>query len=75
MQQIQAKMKCSKAERNEVGESITLHAVYSEDKNSENYSYSAATPSATVAMFISNPAAIGAFEVGKEYYVDFRPAA
>lgn len=57
------------------GESISLSAVYSEDKTSENYSYSVATPSAQLKMFIANPSAFGAFELGGEYIVDFSPAS
>lgn len=78
---IKAKMKVSHVEENKstdgqtkYGELVVLNAVYSEDPQSENYSFSQATPSATVSLFISNPSAYGAFEVDKEYYVDFSPA-
>lgn len=71
---IKAKLRCDNVEKVGNGEQIELNAVYSEDKSTENYSFSAATPSARLSMFISNPSAIGAFEVGKEYYLDFTPA-
>ena len=82
---IKAKMKCDDVQQLHTGgsvetdkvftERVKLSAVYSEDKASENYSFSNATPSASVEMTISNPDAIGAFEQGKEYYVEFSPAA
>lgn len=37
------------------GENITLHPVYSSDPASPNYSFSQATPSGNVQMWISNP--------------------
>lgn len=54
-------------------ESISAIAVYSEDKNSENYSFSIATPSLSLNMTITNPGAFGKLEQGKEYYLDFIP--
>lgn len=38
----------------------------------ENKSFSQYTPSAAIQMHITNPAAIGFFKSGKEYYVEFR---
>ena len=52
---------------------MRFDAVYSDDKNSENYSFSQATPSLSLSMYISNPAVLDAFEQGKEYYLDFTP--
>jgi hypothetical protein len=52
-------------------EQVTLSAVWSDDKNSENYSYSQATPNATLNMYISNPQAFGFFEEGAEYVLTF----
>lgn len=74
---IQAKMVCesvapSPDADNKCAEQVTLRAVYGDGE--ENKSYSEATPSAQVSMTISNKAAWGAFEVGKEYYVKFIPA-
>jgi len=56
--------------------SVKLHAVYSTDPNSENKSFTDATPQAAIDITIDKkkPAA-AAFEVGREYYVDFTPAA
>lgn len=66
----------TKRPESEVPQNVTvrLDAVYSDDKASENYSFSEATPSAQVVMTISNPDAFQAFELNKEYYVDFTEA-
>jgi hypothetical protein len=32
------------------------------------------TPSGSVKMHITNPEAVGQFEVGKDYFLDFTPA-
>lgn len=55
------------------GEEIQAGAVYSEDKTTENYAFSVATPSLTLSMYISNPDAFGKLIQGKEYYLDFTP--
>lgn len=73
---VQAKMQCTSVTGGKDAgyESVTLHAVYSSDPNDPNYSYSQATPSASAQMQINNPAALGKFEQGKLYFVDFTPA-
>ena len=40
----------------------------------ENKSFSLYTPTGTVKLHITNPAAIDFFEPGAEYYVEFRKA-
>ena len=55
------------------GEAIHGSAVYSEDKTTENYAFSVATPSLTLQMFINNPDAFDKLIDGKEYYLDFVP--
>lgn len=55
------------------GEQIHAAAVYSEDKTTENYAFSVATPSLSLNMFISNPDAFGLLVRDKEYYLDFTP--
>jgi hypothetical protein len=52
-------------------ERVVLKAVHSSDPKSPNYSYSHATPDASVELTISNPAAFGAFKPGHEYDVVF----
>ncbi len=54
-------------------EQISADAVYSDDKTSENYSFSVATPSLSLNMGISNPGAFDKLIAGKEYYLDFIP--
>lgn len=74
---IKAKMRCASVTKYDAGaggyEGVKLTAVYSDSP--ENKTFSAATPTASVEMTISNPAAFGAFVPGAEYYVDFSPAA
>lgn len=61
------------ADNSKSGETVHMSAVYSEDKSSENYSFSQATPMAQLQMFVSNPAAFGTFAQGAEVYVEFTP--
>jgi len=56
------------------GEHVRLEAYASGGDDDPNKSWSEATPSGRVEMFISNPGAWGKFEQGKNYYVDFRLA-
>lgn len=50
---------------------VELQAVTAD--NPENQSWSKATPSGNLKMFISNPDAVGALEKGKEYFIDISP--
>ena len=71
---VTAKFKCSAITDGPEGseyKTVTLYQVYSSDPERENYSWSKATPSGTVTMNITNPAAFGWFEVGAEYFIDF----
>ena len=52
---------------------VTLSAVYSSDPEDPNYSYSKWTPSATLTMYITNPAAFEQFEEGKVFDLVFTP--
>jgi len=71
---IRAKLKCIENDAHETYESVTLVAIY-EDGGNENASFAEATPSASLQMTISNPAAFGEFVAGKCYYLDFTPVA
>ena len=81
---VRAKMKCQSVTRSGgdedaagkrmFQETVKLSAVSYGD-NDENKSYSLWTPNATVEMTITNPDAHGAFEPGREYYVNFAEAA
>jgi len=44
---------------------------YGEDGADENNTYAQFTPTADLRMVIQNPALLGKFEIGEEYYVDF----
>jgi hypothetical protein len=72
MKTIRAKMFVNSIEKQNGSEQTHLTAVYS--GSDENKSFSAATPSASLNISISNPAAQGFFVQGKEYYLDFTPA-
>jgi hypothetical protein len=61
-------------ENSKSGERVQMSPVYSDDPQSENYSFSQATPSGAIELNITNPDAFGFFEVNKEYVVDFTPA-
>jgi hypothetical protein len=52
---------------------VTLTPVYGDSE--ENKTWSQHTPSGKIEMLITNPSAIASFELGKDYYVDFTPAA
>ena len=56
------------------GERVQMSPVYSSDPNSENYSFSQATPSGSIDLNITNPSAFGLFKEGREYFIDFTPA-
>ncbi len=64
-----AKFRCYAADPNT--QLVTLTAVMGEG----NESWSKWTPSGQISMTISNPPALEQFEVGKDYIVDFTPAA
>lgn len=51
---------------------VSLSPVYS--GSAENKAFFAATPGGQINFYCVNPAALSAFEQGKEYYVDFAPA-
>src|SRR6266478_2198190 len=52
---IRAKMQVQSITLNGYSETVKLHAVYGGDKNTEDNSFSKATPSATLEMQIDNP--------------------
>ncbi len=71
---IRAKLKCEGVVMFEASgcEVVTLRAVHERDSGA-NKSWSEATPSGSVCLTISNKAAHGAFQVGKDYLVSFEP--
>lgn len=52
---------------------VKLQAVYSNDPESPNYSYSKATPSGEVTLMITNPGAFEQFAIGQTFDIDFIP--
>jgi hypothetical protein len=70
---VRAKVRCNGVTGNEV----SFYTVYEpdSDKDSENARFTKATPWGEIKLGIDNPAALAQFEAGKEYYVDFTPAA
>lgn len=73
---VRAKFHCSEItkQQNSDGYGIKLTPVYSDNPQHENKAFWDATPCGEISMFITNPAAAGAFELGAEYYVDFTKA-
>ena len=59
-------------------ETLNFHAVaaskYPEDGSDENNTFAKFSPSAILAINITNPDLVGKFEPGTEFYVDFTPA-
>lgn len=72
---VRAKVRCNVKH----GNTVYFYTVYETDemKNAdpENIRFAEATPWGDIWLDINNPAALEQFEVGKEYYVDFTPAA
>lgn len=59
-------------------ETLMLNAVcksdgYPADGSDENNNFARWTPSAELRMTVNNPALIGQYKVGQEFYVDFTP--
>lgn len=52
---------------------VRLQAV-TDTSDPENKAFWTATPSGSIEISISSPAAAAVFEAGKSYYVDFTPA-
>ena len=65
---VRAKFRCD----GKTDDSVTLHPVTG--GSPENDSYFSATPGGEIRLQVLNERAVAAFEVGKEYYVDFSPA-
>lgn len=50
---------------------VELTAIYG--NSPEDNSFSSATPSAHISMYVTNPAAVEKLPIGKAFYVDFTP--
>lgn len=66
---VRAKVTCEGIKDN----AVTFRTVYEPDaaKDTENARFTKATPWGEIRLGIDNPSAIGYFEVGVNYYVDF----
>lgn len=53
-------------------EEVTLHAICG--SVGENQSFSQYTPNGTMTITVTNPAVLGTFALGSEYYIDLIPA-
>lgn len=77
---MRAKMRVVGIEQpNNASETLIFSAVakndgYPADGSDENNTFARWTPSAELRMLIANPALIGKFTVGQEFYVDFTEA-
>jgi hypothetical protein len=80
MAQVRAKFRCiEKADRasqyGAPGGATAACVSFAPVSGPENKPWSQYTPSGAIQMQIDNPAAVAAFEVGKDYFVDFSAAA
>lgn len=72
---IRAKMRCNSVEKPYEGtEILRFQPVYDSDPSGANHDWSAATPAGNLELYITNPAAQGQHESGKEYWIDIAPA-
>jgi len=53
---------------------VVLSPVYSDDPNHENKKFWNYTPSGSISLGVVNQDAWKHFELGKEYYIEFRKA-
>lgn len=72
---VRAKMKCTalRHEGHDTNQYVSLQFQAVTAESEENKTWSKWTPSAHLTMSITNPAAFGQFEEGKEYFLDFVP--
>ena len=68
---IKAKFRVNFVQTGQGAETIFAHPVYG--GSDENKSFSLATPSGTLSLTITNPAAMGVLKNGQEFYLDFTP--
>lgn len=76
---MRAKMRVSKVVNRGTCEDLEFSAVcksdgYPADGSDENNTFAKWTPTANFSMSITNPALIGKFTEGQQFYVDFAPA-
>ena len=79
MPAMRAKMRVSEVHQFDEWENLKFRAVgrndrYPDDGSDENNTYAKYTPSADLSITIQNPALLGQFHLGEEYYLDFTKA-
>ena len=79
MPTMRAKLRIASVTQHESGETLKMEAVglpgaYPEDGSDEDNTFAKFTPSASLEMFIANPALFGKFDPGQKFYVDFTEA-
>jgi len=77
---MRAKMKINRIDKQYEGqETLHLSAVarsdrYPDDGSDENNTYAKFSPSGALSLTVANPALLGKFSEGEEYYLDFTKA-
>lgn len=76
MKTMRAKLKINRVEQHGTSETLHFNAVsksgaYPADGSDEDNTFAKFSPSATLAIQITNPELVGQFRVGENYYVDF----
>jgi hypothetical protein len=71
---MRGKFKIDEVTRTDYAEKLKFSAGYGGDKNSEDNTYSAATPTGSIELSITNKALWGKFNPGEKYYIDFTRA-
>lgn len=76
---MRAKMKINHIDRRHEGqETLYLNPVaagrYPEDGSDENNTFAKFSPSGMLSLTVANPALLGKFSEGEEYYLDFTKA-
>lgn len=71
---VRAKFHCHFIQKAEDDSHRTIHMSPVAADTEENKTWSKYTPGGQLTMYVSNPAAFGQFEQGKEYFIDIQPA-
>jgi hypothetical protein len=80
MAEMRAKMKINFIDKRYEGQEVlyfnpvSRSAGYPEDGSDENNTYAKFSPSGMLSLTIANPALLGRFNEGEEYYLDFHKA-
>lgn len=80
MRNMRAKLKVAEVQSHGQSQVLVFNAVakkegyQSDGSGDENNTFARWTPNAYLTMTVNNPALLGAFNVGDEFYVDFTKA-